>query len=105
MAWLFISIPLMVLAVAVAVVPITWQSLRMHRHEHGVRPLAPESTSLAAHRDRVTAPASVGADCPLCAAHIRGVSTDELVAEVERHARRVHGIPSAQHITESVRVA
>lgn len=105
MAWLFISIPLMVLAVAVAVVPITWQSLRMHRHEHGVRPLAPESTPVAAHRDRVAVPAAVGVECPLCAVRMYGVSTDALVTAVERHAWRVHGMPSAQHITESVRVA
>jgi hypothetical protein len=45
MAWLFISVPIMVLAVAVAVVPVAWQSARFHLHEHGRRPVAPARTS------------------------------------------------------------
>lgn len=105
MAWLFISIPVMVLALAVAVVPVVWQSVRLHRHEHGTRPTAPLATPVKAHTVGAATLSAVGVDCPLCAAHIRAVTHDVLVDAVERHAWRFHGIPSAQHITESARVA
>lgn len=103
MAWLFISIPVMVLAVAIAVVPVMWQSFSLHRSEHEHRPVAPARTTR--HRVGAAPLAAVGVDCPVCAVHIRGVTSAVLVEAVERHAWRFHGIPSAQHITESARVA
>lgn len=102
MVWLFVSIPLMVLAVAVAVLPVTWESIRFNRHVHKVGPVAP--ASVATDGLGVAAPA-VGVDCPLCAARIRGVTAAVLVDAVERHAWQFHGIPSAQHITQAARAA
>lgn len=104
MAWLFISIPLMVLAICVAVVPVAWQSHRFHRHEHGSRPEVPVETPARATAGVATRGA-VGVACPLCRAQIRGATTEGLVDAVGRHAWRFHGIPSADHITESARAA
>lgn len=105
MAWLFISIPLMVAAVGVAVAPVAWQTLRMHRHEHGRRPVAPAVTPTAAGAVGPASVTMVGVACPLCTAHIRGATAEVLIDAVGRHAWRFHGIPSAQHIAESARAA
>lgn len=104
MAWLIISIPLMVLAICIAVVPVTWQSLRFNRREHGSLPAVPVTTPTRAAAGSATR-ATVGVACPLCTAQIRGATTEVLVDAVGRHAWRFHGIPSASHITEAARAA
>ncbi|HTX63691.1 MAG TPA: hypothetical protein VMD28_08625 [Acidimicrobiales bacterium] len=95
--WLAWSIPLMVVGVAIAVVPVLWGSLLDHRGERresarGTRAERPEV---------VLTVGTVRVDCPLCDVSVYGSSNDELVDRAGRHAWRAHGIPSPAHVLES----
>jgi len=101
--WIVVGIPLMVLSVAIAVVPVLGHTIHDHRqerahHESGVadgfRAASVEAT-----------PRELSVECPVCSASMGASSNAGLIDAVQRHAWRQHGIPSEPHILESARLA
>lgn len=94
-----LMIPLGLLAIAIAVLPVLLGSLHAHRVERA----AAEERARSVGPDRASGrvPSLLTVDCPMCLGHLDGGSADELVDAVHRHAWRVHGIPSPDHILES----
>ena len=102
MLWLFISLPVMLLAIAIAVVPVLATSAHLHREEHGRGHATGDTAPTPA---AATAPREIAVACPICGIRIGAGSSELLVSEVERHAWRLHGIPSAPHVIETARAA
>lgn len=96
--WLAWSIPLMVLGVVIAVVPVLWGSVLNH---HAERRESGGAVGAEERREPRPATMSMRVDCPLCEVPLYASSNAELVDRVGRHAWRTHGIPSTAHILES----
>ena len=99
--WIAIAVPLMLLAVAIAVVPVLWLSVRDHRLEYDG-----PARSIQSGTQPATIPTSASGrgrmvSCPLCTEALRAIGDSELIDAVRRHAWRTHGIPSERHILES----
>lgn len=123
MWWIAFTVPLMVLGVALAVVPVAWTSVRhcrLEEEEWGPPPASLQATAPwepaapwtfpSAAPD--TLPAAVArpirlleVQCPACMGHLAGEGERGLLEAVERHAWRAHGVPSRAQISKSVRVA
>ena len=104
--WILITVPLMIVGVAIAVLPVLWGSVRFQRAEQAGAMVPVQSSSARIAAAGATAELFVlGVSCPLCTARISGSTNERLVDAVERHAWREHGIPSASHILESARSA
>lgn len=84
MWWLAVLIPLVVLAVAVAVVPIVFGSVRFHRWHTRQLPRRPaDTTNRRGERTRRLR-------CPLCAARLEGATVNEAIAVRNEHFLRTH---------------
>lgn len=94
-----LMLPLGLLAIAIAVLPVTLGSLHAHRVEQAAA--AERSRSVEPRAAAVTEHPALTVDCPICGDDQNGSSAEELVDTVHRHAWRVHGIPSPAHILES----
>jgi len=106
--WIAICLPFMLLGVAIAVLPVTLGSLRFHRADDGANPLpaAPAATEAVDGEPLSDAVlASLAVACPLCSVDLEGVTVELLVASVQEHAWRRHGIPSPEQVLESARIA
>lgn len=100
--WLAISVPLMVLGVAVAVVPVLVWSLR--DHGQGLYRADGWNRESVAPVAVVASPVERAVSCPLCSESVRAREDAELVDGIRRHAWQTHGIPSEDHILESASV-
>jgi hypothetical protein len=106
--WIIWSVPLMCVAVAIAVVPVVLGSIHNHRVE--VEGWAEVPSVGPSHREGILGPRYPKAEpvrtsvaCSLCLQSMAGVSDDELVDMVERHAWQVHGIPSPKQVLLAAR--
>jgi hypothetical protein len=94
MWWIALSVPLMLLGVAIAVVPVAWGSAI---HERLEKKDAAEREAYAARsgahgRGRMPGEASVGVDCALCGVELYAQSEDDLAGRVGRHLWTIHGV-------------
>lgn len=85
--WIVVSIPLMLLACAIAIVPVLHGSIVHHRSELAGNQGVPEKKENG-----------VEVVCPPCGARLRAADSEELLAETRRHAWRVHGVPHPEHV-------
>jgi hypothetical protein len=96
---IFLMVPLGLLGIAIAVLPLLLGSIYVDRMERAA----------AAKRSRSAGSGEAARDvcpvltvsCPMCLDYLDGSSPDQLVDAVHRHAWRAHGIPSPAHILES----
>jgi hypothetical protein len=101
MTLLIVSIPFMILGVAIAVVPVLWGSIHFYRQD---RDLA--QNDIAANiRQPMASVQSLHVLCPLCASALTAGAENDLIGVVRHHAWREHGIPSDEQILESARSA
>ena len=95
MAWLAFCLPVMVLAVGIAVLPVLVGSFKAHRIEHG-------HAARSMNAQATTVPRSLLlVICPVCSAQLSADTDERLVDQASRHAWRSHGFPSPTHILES----
>ena len=96
MWWMAWGIPLMVLGVAVAVVPVAMGIAiheRIEKEERATRANEPR-------RGLLPGEAPVHMDCVLCGVDLYARSEEELAGRVKRHAWRIHAIRSEEPILE-----
>lgn len=87
MWWLAVVIPLMVVAVVVAVVPVALGSVRFHRWHTRQLPRRPVDVGAASgNRTRRTSRVR----CPLCAAQLEGETVNTAIAMRNDHFLRTH---------------
>jgi hypothetical protein len=96
MLWMAWAIPLMVLGVAVAVVPVALGIAvheRIEKDERAARAAGPRLGLLPTD-------APVHVDCELCGVDLYAASEDELTGRVSRHQWRIHAIRPADPVLE-----
>ena len=76
--WLAITIPIVIVAVGIATVPLLVNSVRFHRWHH--RPSASRRPTQRPRRIR----------CPLCAAEVVGTTPNQVVAARNQHFLEEH---------------
>ena len=94
-----LMVPLGLLAIAIAVLPVLLGSIHAHRVEAAAA--AKRAGSIGRDGPPGRAQPVLTVNCPICLGHLNGGSADKLVDAVHRHAWQVHGIPSSDHILES----
>ena len=105
--WIAWSVPLMVIGVGIAVLPVVLGSVHHQRVEEGVRQRRVRRGRESVTPSIVTRAAdwelSVATTCPVCGERIVADSDELLVEAAERHAWLTHGIPSPSQVVNSAR--
>ncbi len=95
--WILLTVPLMVLACAIAILPVLLGSVRDCRSQQAARASA-ELALQAALTEAFSPPPSFQVTCPPCGALLEGASALELLQTVNSHAWLAHGVPDPEHL-------
>jgi hypothetical protein len=94
--WITAGIPLMLLACAIAIVPVLYGTLRRNWHPDLIaKPAEPVVTT--AQQMEIT--------CPPCGEVVRASGHEALLAALDEHAWARHGVPHSASILRSATIA
>jgi uncharacterized paraquat-inducible protein A len=104
MWWIALSVPLMLLGVAIAVVSVSWGSAiheRLEKEDAADR-AAYAARSTVVGRALLPHEASARVDCARCGVELYARSQDDLAGRVGRHLWTIHGVrfPEPERVLE-----